>query len=60
MDLCEIVIENTSDDLLTIQYHPIQDRIVIQQNGNFTQIQGRPTIPRFQYFWHMQTVLQSI
>ena len=50
MDLCEIEIENTSDDLLAIQYQPIQDRIVIQQNGNFTQIQGRPIIPRFKYF----------
>ena len=50
MDLCEIEIENTSDDLLTIQYQPIQDRIVIQQNVNFTQIQGRPTTPRFQHF----------
>ena len=47
IDLCEIEIENTSNDLLNIQYEPVQDRIVIQQNGNFTKIEGRPNIPRF-------------
>jgi len=46
IESCQVTILNTADELLKLDHKRIHDELMIQQLGNFTKIQGRPTAPR--------------
>merc|ERR1712227_1030731 len=46
IELCETEIENSSSDVLILEYQRIQDQVIIQQNANFTQVLSRQTSER--------------
>lgn len=39
---CQVEIMNTASELVTLEHKPIHDQLLIQQNSDLTQIQGRP------------------